>query len=119
MTGRETVYSGGTAMNALSYFGLAIVSAGLQEPGDEPGYEVLVSSDGDTAYRKVVLREGRVAGLTFVGDIEKSGIVLGLMRDGTDVSAFKEALVAPDFGLTSLPEELRRQRLAPFVTEAA
>jgi NAD(P)H-nitrite reductase large subunit len=119
MAGRETLYSGGTAMNALSYFGLAIVSAGLQEPGDGPGYEVLTSSDGDSAYRKVVLREGRVAGLTFVGDIEKSGIVFGLMRDGADVSAFKEALVAPDFGLTSLPEEWRQERLAPLVTEAA
>jgi NAD(P)H-nitrite reductase large subunit len=118
IAGRETVYSGGTGMNALSYFGLAIVSAGLQEPGDGPGYEVLASSDGDAAYRKVVLREGRVAGLTFVGDIEKSGIVFGLMRDGTDVSAFKEALVASDFGLASLPKEWRRERLAPLVTEA-
>jgi NAD(P)H-nitrite reductase large subunit len=119
MAGRETAYSGGTGMNALSYFGLAIVSAGLQEPGDAPGYEVLTCSDGDAAYRKVVLRDGRVAGLTFVGDIERSGIVLGLMRAGTDVSAFKEALVAPDFGLTSLPEELWRERLAPPITEAA
>jgi NAD(P)H-nitrite reductase large subunit len=118
MAGRDTEYSGGTAMNALSYFGLAIVSAGLQEPGDGPEYETLTSSDGDSAYRKVVLREGRVAGLTFVGDIERSGIVFGLMRDGTDVSEFKEALVAPDFGLTSLPEELRRQRLAPLAAEA-
>jgi NAD(P)H-nitrite reductase large subunit len=113
MADRDTTYSGGTGMNALSYFGLAVVSAGLQEPGDGPGYEVLTSPNGDAAYRKVVLREGRVAGLTFVGDIEKSGIVFGLMRDGTDVSAFKEALVAPDFGLTMLPEEWRRQRLAP------
>lgn len=112
MAGRETVDSGSTGMNALSYFGLAIVSAGLQESGDGPGFEVLTSSDGDAAYRKVVLREGRVAGLTFVSDIEKSGIVFGLMRDGVDVSAFKEALVAPDFGFTSLPEELRRERLA-------
>jgi len=119
MAGRETAYSGGTGMNALTYFGLAIVSAGLQEPGDGPGYEVLTCSDGDAAYRKVVLRDGRVAGLTFVGDIEKSGIVFGLMRDGTDVSAFKEALVAPDFGLTMLPEGWRRERLAPLVTEAA
>ena len=119
MAGRETVYSGGTGMNALTYFGLAIVSAGLQEPADGPGYEVLTCSDGDTAYRKVVLRNGRVAGLTFVGDIEKSGIVFGLMRDGTDVSAFKEALVAPGFGLTALPEEWRRERLAPPATEAA
>jgi NAD(P)H-nitrite reductase large subunit len=119
MSGQETVYGGGTAMNALSYFGLAIVSAGLQEPGDGPEYEVLASSDGDAAYRKVVLRDGRVAGLTFVGDIERSGIVFGLMRDGTDVSGFKEALVAPDFGMTSLPRELRRELLAPPVTEAA
>jgi NAD(P)H-nitrite reductase large subunit len=118
MAGRETVHSGGTGMNSLSYFGLAIVSAGLQEPGDGPGYEVLTSSSGDAAYRKVVLRQGRVAGLTFVGDIERSGIVFGLMRDGIDVSAFKEALVAPDFGFTSLPEEMRRERLAPPVTEA-
>jgi NAD(P)H-nitrite reductase large subunit len=119
MADRETTYSGGTGMNALSYFGLAIVSAGLQEPGDGSGYEVLTCSDGDATYRKVVLRDGRVAGLTFVGDIETSGIVFGLMRDGTDVSAFKEALVAPDLGLTMLPEELRRERLAPRVTEAA
>jgi len=109
MAGRDTEHSGSTAMNALSYFGLAIVSAGLQEPGDGPGYEVLTSSNGDAAYRKVVLREGRVVGLTFVGDIEKSGIVFGLMRDGTHVSTFKEALVTPDFGLTSLPAEVRRE----------
>ena len=70
MAGRETTYSGGTGMNALSYFGLAVVSAGLQVPGHGPGHEVLTNSDGDAAYRKVVLREGRVAGLTFVGDIE-------------------------------------------------
>jgi NAD(P)H-nitrite reductase large subunit len=119
MAGRETTYGGGTGMNALTYFGLAIVSAGLQEPADGPGYEVLTCSDGDSTYRKVVLRDGRVAGLTFVGDIERSGIVFGLMRDGTDVSAFKEALVAPDFGLTMLPEGWRRERLAPLVTEAA
>jgi NAD(P)H-nitrite reductase large subunit len=119
MAGRETAYSGGTGMNALSYFGLAIVSAGLQEPGDGPGYEVLTCSDGDATYRKVVLRDGRVAGLTFVGDIERSGILFGLMRDGTDVSTFKESLVAPDFGLTMLPEEWRREKLARLVTEAA
>jgi NAD(P)H-nitrite reductase large subunit len=118
MAGRETLYSGGTGMNALSYFGLAIVSAGLQEPSDGPGYEVLTSSEGDAAYRRIVLRDGRVAGLTFVGEIERSGIIFGLMRDGTDVTTFKEALVAPDLGLASLPAELRRQRPELAVPEA-
>jgi NAD(P)H-nitrite reductase large subunit len=58
------------------------------------------------------LRDNRVVGLVFVGDIARSGIVFGLMRDGIDVGSFREALVSEDFGLVSLPEELRRERLA-------
>ncbi len=111
MAGVETLYHGTTGMNALSYFGLSIVAAGLVEPPEEPGYEVLTAGDGDR-YRKVVLRDDRVVGLVFVGDIARSGIVFGLMRDGTDVGGFKEALVSAEFGLVSLPDEMRRARLA-------
>ena len=50
--------------------------------------------------------------MIFAGDIEKSGIIYNLMKDWVDVSSFREALVADDFGMASLPEELRRQRLA-------
>lgn len=112
MAGVETVYHGAVAMNALSYFGLAIVAAGLVDPPDKPGYEVLATGNADR-YRKVVLRDDRVFGLVFVGDIAPSGIVFGLMRDGIDVGSFKEALVSERFGLVSLPDELRRERLAP------
>jgi len=111
MAGVETFYHGATGMNALSYFGLAIVAAGLVEPPEEPGYETLTADDGDR-YRKVVLRDNRVVGLVFVGDIARSGIVFGLMRDGIDVGSFREALVSERFGLVWLPEELRRERLA-------
>jgi hypothetical protein len=45
------------------------------------------------------------------------------MKDGVNVSRFKEALVADDFGLASLPERIWRGRLdstppkgAPVVT---
>jgi NAD(P)H-nitrite reductase large subunit len=111
MAGLDAVYRGTTSMNALSYFGLTIVAAGLVEPPDQPGYEVLTAGDGDR-YRKVVLRDHRVVGMVFVGDIARLGIVLGLMRDGIDVGRFKEALVSERFGLVWLPEELRRERLA-------
>jgi NAD(P)H-nitrite reductase large subunit len=103
-------YMGGTAMNALKYFGINIVSAGLVTPtgGD---YETLVNQH-DGLYRKVVIKDGKLAGLIYAGDIEKSGIVYNLMKDGTDISGFKKALVADDFGLASLPEAIRRERLA-------
>ena len=118
MAGVETFYHGATGMNALSYFGLSIVAAGLVEPPEEPGYEVLTAGDGER-YRKVVLRDDRVVGLVFVGDIARSGIVFGLMRDGRDVGDFKEALASEHFGLVWLPEEVRRERLAEAEAVAA
>lgn len=112
MAGRSASYAGATGMNALSYFGLSVVAAGVQEAGPEPGYEVLTHlSEDRTRYRKVVLRDGVVVGLTFVGEIEPAGIVFGLMRDRVDVSAFKDELVAPGLSMGGLPAALRRQRM--------
>jgi NAD(P)H-nitrite reductase large subunit len=110
MAGQPTEYAGGTAMNAMKYFGVNIVSAGLVVPPDE-SYETLSHKNGGV-YRRVVIKDGKLTGLVFAGDIEKSGIVYNLMKDGTDVSDFKKDLVADDFGLASLPASLWRERLA-------
>jgi NAD(P)H-nitrite reductase large subunit len=110
MAGIPTEYKGGTAMNAVKYFGTSIVSAGMVTPPDD-SYEI-VSEKHDDIYKKVVLKDGRIVGMVFAGDIEKSGIIYNLMKDGVDASRFKEVLVADDFGLASLPEEIWRPKLA-------
>jgi NAD(P)H-nitrite reductase large subunit len=110
MAGVPAEYQGGTAMNALKYFGINIVSAGVVTPPDD-SYETVSERHGDI-YKKVVLKDGMVVGLVFAGDIEKSGIIYNLMKDRVKVDSFKEALVADDFGLASLPEEVWRARLA-------
>jgi NAD(P)H-nitrite reductase large subunit len=110
MAGAAAEYQGGTAMNSLKYFGVNIVSAGMVTPPDD-GYETVSEKHGDI-YRKVVLKDRRIAGMVFAGDIEKSGIIYNLMKDRVDVDRFKEVLVADDFGLASLPEEIWRARLA-------
>jgi len=110
MAGSEAEYQGGTAMNSLKYFGVNIVSAGMVSPPDK-GYDVVIKR-GDGIYKKVILKDGLVRGLVFAGDIEKSGIIYNLMKDKVKVDGFKEELVADDFGLATLPEELWRARLA-------
>jgi len=111
MAGLRAKYPGGTAMNSLNCFGLSVVSAGLVDPGDTEGYEILSTPATTTSYGKIVLKRGRVVGLIFLGDIERSGVVFGLMKDGVNVSSFKEALLRPDFGLSALPEQLRWEML--------
>jgi NAD(P)H-nitrite reductase large subunit len=109
MAGKKAEYEGGTAMNALKYFGVNIVSAGMVSPPDD-SYQVLIKR-GDRIYKKVIIKDGKIQGLVFAGDIEKAGIIYNLMKDRVKVGAFKETLVADDFGLASLPEKLWRERL--------
>ena len=97
-------------MNSLNYFGLDIVSAGMVIPPDD-SYEVLARQSNSTS-RRIVLKNGRVVGLAFVGNVEKSGIVYNLMKEQVDVSLFKTDLLAADFGLAALPREIWQAHIA-------
>ena len=59
-------------MNAMKYFGVSIVSAGMVIPPDD-SYEV-ISNKRDHTYKKVILKNGLVVGMVFSGDIEKLDI---------------------------------------------
>lgn len=115
MAGIKAEYLGGTAMNSLNYFGMDIATAGIVAPQDS-SYEV-ISRRSDDIYRKVVLNDDVVVGMVFVRDIEKAGMVFGLMRERVNVCSFKEKLLADDFGLVYFPPELRRQRLGTGLSE--
>lgn len=110
MAGVDAEYLGGTAMNSLNYFGMDIVTAGMVTPQDPAEYEV-ISRRTNGVYQKVILNGDFVMGMVFIGDIEKSGMVFGLMRDRVNVADFKQNLLADDFGLAYFPTDLRRERL--------
>ena len=109
MAGVPTEYTGGTAMNSSHYFGVSVVSAGIVNAPDA-SYEEL-SKRSDHSYKKVLLKDGLVVGMVFSGDIEKAGIVYNLMKEKVKVTDFKQSLVADDFGLLSLPEEMWRPKM--------
>jgi len=117
MAGKKAEYEGGTAMNALKYFGVNILSAGMVNAPDD-SYEVLIKRD-DGIYKKVIIKGGKILGMVLAGDIEKAGIIYNLMKDRVKVEAFKETLVSDDFGLASLPEKIWRARLEIPVSEEA
>jgi NAD(P)H-nitrite reductase large subunit len=118
MAGTRTEYRGGTAMNSLNYFGLDIATAGVVVPPDDRHWEV-VSQRSNGAYQKIVLGDDLVMGMVFVKDIEKSGMIFSLMRDRVNVSSFRQALLADDFGLAYLPRELWQERLGAVPSGSA
>jgi NAD(P)H-nitrite reductase large subunit len=110
MAGAPAEYLGGTAMNSLNYFGIDIAAAGMPTAPNKDGYEVVSKKEGNT-YQKVILKDNLIVGMISVGNIEKSGIIFGLMRDRVNVESFKQSLLADNFGLAFLPRALWQERL--------
>ena len=110
MAGKKADYPGGTAMSSLKYFGVPIISIGIANPKDPDAYESLVKHDPERGfYRKIVLKDNAIMGVTLVNGIEKAGVLFHLMKNGVNVKKFKQELISDDFCLATLPRSLRRK----------
>jgi NAD(P)H-nitrite reductase large subunit len=110
MAGKKTTYGGGTNMSSLKYFGVPIVSIGLANPKEDPALEVLVKQDlENNIYKKIVLRNNVIVGMTLVNCIDRAGILFYLMKNAVNVKKIKDQLLADDFNLATLPTGLQRK----------
>ncbi|WP_418791626.1 NAD(P)/FAD-dependent oxidoreductase [Phosphitispora sp. TUW77] len=112
MAGAETEFSGGLAMNAIGFGDLPMLTAGIINP-DTAEFEILVDSYPEKySYRKIILRNNRIVGYILLNEIERAGILTGLIRDKIDITPFKERLMSSDFGYVDFPESVRKFRLS-------
>ncbi|MFQ6066210.1 MAG: NAD(P)/FAD-dependent oxidoreductase, partial [bacterium] len=101
-------YPGSFAMNSVELCGIPTISMGETCPKGKD-YQVLVYFDEEKSiYKKIVLKNNKIVGAIFVGDIERAGIYTGLIKDKVDTTSFKEHLLSKEFGLISLPKEYRK-----------
>jgi NAD(P)H-nitrite reductase large subunit len=105
MAGADQAYAGSTPMNSVSFFDLTIASAGLSNTEAE-GLEVLKSRDGEN-YRHLTLRGEQLVGFICTGEVGRVGILTALIRGNVPLGSARERLLASDFGLVDLPDEVR------------
>lgn len=111
--GEERTFSGSFPMNSVEILGIPTISMGFTEPQEE-GYEVFLDCEG-LRYKKIVLKDGRIVGAVFVGNVERAGIFCSLIKEQVDVSPFKERLLEEDFGLVYLPKDYRQRKISEGV----
>ncbi|WP_347491277.1 NAD(P)/FAD-dependent oxidoreductase [Desulfoscipio sp. XC116] len=115
MAGAEREYTLGTQMNAMHFFDVNIVSAGINvtEANQNDSLDIIKNYDAEKkVYRKFVFsKEGTITGFILVGQIDRAGIFLNLMRRKVDVRGFRKEMFKNSFGYADLPETLRWQLL--------
>jgi len=110
MAGKKAEYAGGTVMSSLKYFDLPIIAVGNTHPEDIGNYDVLVEHQPEKiVYKKILVKDNVIVGFIFLGDIEKAGILFHLLKNRVDVSEIKDKLLSEDFGIVTLPEQLRQK----------
>ncbi len=95
MAGKRTAYEGSLSMNSVDFFGVGSISMGLTQPTEE-GYEI-ITRKGKNRYKKFVLRNNRIVGAVFLGDIKSAGIVATLIKNKVEVSDIKHILAEDNF----------------------
>jgi phenylglyoxylate dehydrogenase epsilon subunit len=83
-------FSGAVPLNTYSFFGQQAISVGRS---GGLGSEV-AERGGDDSYRHIVLKDGRLVGISTINDFVDAGIMWQLILRRTDLSAVKEAFIA-------------------------
>lgn len=112
MAGGEEKYEGSFAMNSVDFYGLSVLSIGITKPKKEREYEIVVTSEpAKNYYRKLVFKNDILVGAILLGDIDRAGILTGIINDGVKVTSFKESLINDKFGFMVLPKEIREEKM--------
>jgi nitrite reductase (NADH) large subunit len=107
-------YEGSVTSTKLKVTGIDLFSAG--EFNESDGDETLVMQDrGAGVYKKLVLRDNRIKGAVMYGDTLDGTWYFQLLREGTDISAFRRTIMfgQHDLGDAGHGDETRIASLGP------
>ncbi|MBT3319288.1 MAG: NAD(P)/FAD-dependent oxidoreductase [Clostridia bacterium] len=108
MCSAEHDFDGVFPMNAVGFFGLPIITAGVQD-----GEDMQVLSTGENGESKrFIVKDDILVGMILVGDVDRAGIYTYLMSEKIPLSTLTKKLTDDDFGLMAFEEEQRNERLS-------
>lgn len=92
LAGEAVTYEGSTVTTSLKVSGLPVFSAG-DIADDAAGDPIVMSDPRRGIYRKLLVRDGRLAGALLIGDIAESRWYKELIRTGEIVGPFRNELM--------------------------
>ena len=110
MLGKEAFYNLGMSVNSVNFFGEPFMSAGFAAQEETEDFKVFTKHD-EKGYRKFVTKDDRLVGMILTGDVERAGIMTGMMRADVNVSGIENQLLDGEPSLICLPKELLEERI--------
>ncbi|UCG51749.1 MAG: NAD(P)/FAD-dependent oxidoreductase [Candidatus Latescibacterota bacterium] len=98
MAGAKPVPYDPVYLNSLNIFGLPVITMGSSRVDRPKNAQVHVSDvPSRFAYTRMVLRDGKLVGATFVNDVNRAGVFQYLMREKVDIGDVVKSLFNREF----------------------
>ena len=115
MIEQPKAYNGSLGMNSLNFFNISLISYGINSPKDESEYKILVDRRPDqNNYKKIVVKDKLIKGIILVGKVENAGLLLSLLQNQIDISAFKGELLSDSFNYGTMLKCIGRPELEKY-----
>lgn len=92
LTDRHTGYRGSVTSTKLKVSGIDVFSAG-DFSGGEGAQDIVLRDASRGVYKRVVVRDDRIAGAVLYGDTADGGWYFDLMKRGEDISSIRDMLI--------------------------
>jgi len=93
LLGKGSIYSGTIPSNTLKVVGIDLTSIGLISADSPEGEEIRKVDPEKGIYKKIILKDGKIAGAILLGTKTELGRISRLIKEKTDISSFKETLL--------------------------
>lgn len=100
MAGLESTFTGSFTINIIDIFGVSVLSMGMASFEDPEMSEVKFETD--RVMKKLLMKDGKLAGMQFVGSLRNAGYIMSLMRKGEDVSEHADEILHDRFLVPAL-----------------
>ncbi len=109
------VYNGSLGMNSLNFFKTSLISYGINSPKDESEYKILADRKPYlNNYKKIVIKDNLIKGIILVGKVSNAGLLLSLLQEQIDVSAFESVLLSDNFNYGTMLKCIGRPVLEKY-----
>ncbi len=102
MAGGNEIYTGTVPSTTLKVVGVRLTSMGDILTEDKTIEQVKGKNPDKNIYKKLFIKDGRIVGAVFLGDVKNAYEIEKLMENKVDVGNYKEKLLEPDFDMKSI-----------------
>jgi NAD(P)H-nitrite reductase large subunit len=105
MTGVKISYEGNVSRNILTVFGTTIFTGGISKEDKLDVYKKTTNGE----YSKIILKEGKLKGFLFTGEVNSPGVYLHTMKNEIEVGKLKNPLLYGTISYSSLCSSIRKR----------